>query len=377
MLVYVVKDCLVKALQLVLRAVSANSPYPILTGISIQALPEELIVTGSSSSMSIQYKIHQGDRGVTVRRSGAIVVPARYFYDIIRRCTDEWIGLEMLEGLKLTITSGKSHISLCGMDASEFPPIRGAEGSAFLTSFSIPAELLSESVRQVFPSVSTSESRPVLSGIYFEWGDKGLHLTATDGVRLASRTIPLEYEGSEGLSAIVPGKNAAEAARLLQDADSSVTIEISGNEICFLAQNLLIQSALIEGAYPVVQSIIPKRYLSEAITETAAFLHAVERAAVLAGEGILQLSTAGKALFLLSKTAEIGDVRDEVSLTDRSGENFALALNSRFLLDILRSMKSMFVILRYTGSWSPLIIQPSDAIESAIYLLSPIRTASH
>ncbi|MHA7966332.1 hypothetical protein ACX93W_19585 [Paenibacillus sp. CAU 1782] len=106
MLVSITKDYLVKALQLVLRAVSTNSPYPILTGIHIQALPDELVVTGNSSSMSIQYRIPQRDNAVTVRRSGAIVVPARYFYDIVRKCDDEWICLEIREGLMLTITSG-------------------------------------------------------------------------------------------------------------------------------------------------------------------------------------------------------------------------------------------------------------------------------
>lgn len=90
----------------------------------------------------------------------------------------------------------------------------------------------------------------------------------------------------------------------------------------------------------------------------------------------MQLSAVDDRLILLSKTVEIGDVSDEVGLKDRSGENFAVALNSRFLLDILRSMKSPFVTLRFTGNGSPIVIQPSDDLASTLFLLSPIRTAN-
>uniref|UniRef100_UPI0040476B63 hypothetical protein n=1 Tax=Paenibacillus sp. FSL H3-0469 TaxID=2954506 RepID=UPI0040476B63 len=59
MRVNVSKDILLKALQQVLRAVPANHVISILTGVHIQARMNELIVTASNSSMTIQYRIPQ------------------------------------------------------------------------------------------------------------------------------------------------------------------------------------------------------------------------------------------------------------------------------------------------------------------------------
>lgn len=61
---------------------------------------------------------------------------------------------------------------------------------------------------------------------------------------------------------------------------------------------------------------------------------------VLAGGNIIRLTAASGKLVLLSGTADIGEVRDEISLEAMEGDDFTIALNGRFLLDILRCLDS-------------------------------------
>ncbi|WHY21547.1 DNA polymerase III subunit beta [Paenibacillus sp. G2S3] len=85
MLFHVSKDSLSAALQVVLKAVSANSSIPLLSGIKIQAQASGLILTASNISMTIENKIPVEIEKLTVEKTGEIVVPARYFYEIIRK----------------------------------------------------------------------------------------------------------------------------------------------------------------------------------------------------------------------------------------------------------------------------------------------------
>lgn len=375
MLVNVTKDSLLDALQHVLKAVSANSPIPILTGINIQANANDLIFTASNSSMTIQYRIPQDRSSMTVQRTGGIVVPARYFYEIIRKFNTGLITLEIREHLILTISSGQSQIRLCGMDPAEFPSIQTVEGHPAL-KIGIDSTLLKSSIRQVATAASTSETRPILTGVCFEYNHESLNLIATDGIRLASRTILIENNTSTGANVIIPGKNLYEASKILDGEDITTELEVGANQIKFTANNIQIQSALIDGVYPSIKNIIPKTYLSEAIVETACLLNAVERATVLATGSIIRIVVTSSKFNLLSKTAEIGDVQDEVPLKEMNGEDFIISLNGKFFIDILRYIDSEYVRLRFTGKLSPIVIQPLNNLSSALFLITPVRTAN-
>jgi len=374
-LVHVTKDALIKALQHVLKAVSTNNPIPVLTGINFQASANELVITASNTSMTIQYRIPQDSSSKTVQRTGGIVVPARYFYEIIRKFDDGFIYLEITDHLILTIKSGNSQIRLCGMDSAEFPPTKTVECHPVL-KLRINNAILKSSIKQVATSASTSEARPVLTGVCFEYDDESLKLIATDGIRLASRTISVENKGVAGTAVIIPGKNLYEAAKILDDEDNITEIIVGANQIRFTANNVQVQSALIEGVYPSIKNIIPKSYLSEVIAKTTCLLNAIERATVLASESIVKIVVTSNKINLLSRTAEIGEVHDEVPLKEMNGEEFIISLNGKFFVDILRCIDSEYVRLRFTGKASPVVIQPLNDPSSTLFLITPVRTVN-
>ncbi|MBD0379916.1 DNA polymerase III subunit beta [Paenibacillus sedimenti] len=373
MLVNVTKDSLVNALQHVLKAISVNSPMPILAGINIQANANGLIFTASNTSMTIQYRIPQDNSSMTVQRTGGIVVPARYFNEIIRKLNAGLVTFEMNENLILTITSENSQIRLCGMDSADFPSIHFSDHHSS-NKIQINNALLKSAIKQVAIAASTSETRPVLTGVSFEFNGASLNLVATDGIRLASRTLHIGKSANTSTNVIIPGRNLFEVHKMLSDEDDITEIEVGTNQIRFITNELQVQSALIEGVYPSIQNVIPQSYLSEVTVETSSLLHAVERVAILAGESIIRLVATTHKLDLLSRTAEIGDVQDEVPLTEMIGEDFIISLNGKFFIDILRCMDNEYVRLRFTGKASPIVILPADARLSTLFLITPVRT---
>lgn len=364
--VNVSKDILLKALQQVLRAVPANHVISILTGVHIQARMNELIVTASNSSMTIQYRIPQENTTLTLQSNGEVVVPAKYFCEIIRKSDSGMITLEVDSSLMLTISSEHTRIRLCGIDAADYPAIHPAENNA-ATKFVVTNHTLKASILQVAGAASSSEHRPVLTGVSFQYRNHRLQLTATNGIRLASRTIDVEHEAEMERHIIIPGRNLIEAVKIMDGEARTTEVEVTNRHVRFTANHIMVQSALIEGEYPSLHHVIPHTFISEITIRIDPLLKAVERTTVLASESIVRLETTADRLRLLSQTAEIGDIEDEVSILEKNGEDFTISLNGKYVADILHGTSSEFIRLRFTGKMSPIVIHPLNDLSSTFF----------
>ncbi|WP_338554258.1 DNA polymerase III subunit beta [Paenibacillus sp. KS-LC4] len=373
MLVELAKDSLMNALQHVIKAVAASSPIPILAGIRIQAHATGITFIASNTSMTIQVKLPQDGTSVKVQRSGAVVMPARTLYDVIRKLNDDSLVLEMKEPFMLTVLSGHAHIRLCGMNPSEFPSAICGE-QHYANKLQVNNALFRSAIRQVAIAASNSELRPVLTGVSFIFSKNSLNLIATDGVLLASRTLHIERNTNDSFNVIIPAKHLNEVSKMLSHEDETTEITVSNNRVKFIANGLVIESALIEGTFPSVKKVIPPSFLCEIVVDKAYLLTAVECATVLAGGNVIRLEADANKLKLWSKTAEIGAIENEVPLIKISGAAFIVSLNGKFLSDILRNMDCAKIRIRYTGNNKPVVMFPDDSPNSALFLITPVIT---
>ena len=80
------------------------------------------------------------------------------------------------------IRSGKSEFDLIGLDAEEYPHLPQIEEE---NVFKIPTDLLKAMIRQTSFAVSTSETRPILTGVNWKVENNELYCIATDSHRLS------------------------------------------------------------------------------------------------------------------------------------------------------------------------------------------------
>jgi DNA polymerase III, beta subunit len=381
MLVHITRECLIYALQHVLKAVSANNPIPILMGFHIEATASELVLTGSQTNISIEARIPHDGTTLTVLERGSIVVPARYFYEIVRRLNDGIVVVDGTDSIIAAISNENTSIRLCGMDAQMYPKrYMSMPQQCTNYRFRIDGGMLRSAIKQVAAALSTSETRPVLTGVCLAYhGGSELQLTSTDGIRLAACTIPIENLGSciEPSNVIAPGRNLLDAAGMLGEQDVLVELEMSIRQIVVQTPRFRIQLSPIEGVFPTTDSIIPRAYRSQLIVETPRLLHALERATVLAEDRIVRLSANKERLGIVSRTAAVGDMKEFMPVATMQGEPFALSFNGKMLIDILRCLECTMMKLWYTGDRGPIVLQPVDGddLSSMLFLLTPIRTA--
>jgi len=378
MQVSVQREKLSSAVSHVSKAVSSRTTIPILTGIKIKADEEGLTLTASDSDVSIEVLIplEEADEwGVTIHQPGSVVLTARIFSEIVRKLPGNEIHMQVDDRLVTHIRSGQAEFTINGMNADEFPQLPQLEEEKV---FSVPSDLLKAMIRQTGFAVSTSEMRPILTGIMWTLEKGELKFVATDSHRLASRTAMVEcMEELSFHNVVVPGKSCNELVKILDDGQALVDIVVAANQILVKSNHILFYSRLLEGTYPDTTRIIPQSNKTEIVVNTKDFLQSIERASLLSREGktnVVRLATLPDGnVEITSNAPEIGRVTETVTPSSMVGEDLKISFNAKYMMDALRSIDSAEIRTSFSGPMSPFVMRPTDH-EWMLHLILPVRT---
>ncbi|MDF2902738.1 MAG: polymerase subunit beta [Bacillus sp. (in: firmicutes)] len=371
------RDRLVQSVQDVMKAVTSRTTIPILTGIKIVATNEGVTLTGSDSDISIESfipKEESNDEIVEVKQTGSIVLQAKFFSEIVKKLPTDSVEIHVENHLQTVIRSGKSEFNLNGIDAEEYPHLPQIDEE---NVFKIPTDLLKAMIRQTVFAVSTSETRPILTGVNWKVENNELSCIATDSHRLALRKAKIETDNNEAYNVVIPGKSLNELSKILDDTNDSIDIVITENQVLFKAKHLLFFSRLLEGNYPDTSRLIPAENKTNVTVITKDFLHAIDRASLLAREGknnVVKFATIGDSLLeITSNTPEIGNVVEEIQAQEIEGEELKISFSAKYMMDALKALEGTEIKISFTGAMRPFVIRPM-ADDSILQLILPVRT---
>lgn len=371
------RDRLVQSVQDVMKAVTSRTTIPILTGIKIVASDEGVALTGSDSDISIESfipKTEEDEVIVNIEQPGSIVLQAKFFSEIVKKLPTDQVEIHVENHLQTVITSGKSQFNLNGIDADEYPHLPQIEEE---NVFSMPTDLLKAMVRQTVFAVSTSETRPILTGVNWQIEGNALTCIATDSHRLALRKANIETASEASYNVVIPGKSLSELSKILDDHNDTIQIVITENQVLFKAKNLLFFSRLLEGNYPDTSRLIPNESKTDVVVTTKAFLQAIDRASLLAREGknnVVKLSTVDdQVIEISSNSPEIGKVIEELPSISKEGEDLKISFSAKFMMDALKTLEGTEIKISFTGAMRPFIITPLND-DSILQLILPVRT---
>ncbi|MBF7015864.1 DNA polymerase III subunit beta [Staphylococcus durrellii] len=369
------RDYFINQLNDALKAISPRTTLPILTGIKIETKENEVILTGSDSEISIEITIPKqidGEDIVTIAESGAVVLPGRFFVDIIKKLPGKEVKLSTNDQFQTLITSGHSEFNLSGLDPDQYPLLPEVSRE---DAIQLSVKVLKNIIAQTNFAVSTSETRPVLTGVNWLIQNNELICTATDSHRLAVRKVDLE-EDSENKNVIIPGKALSELNKIMSDSDDDIDIFFASNQVLFKVGNVNFISRLLEGHYPDTSRLFPENFEIKLGVNNGEFYHAIDRASLLAREGgnnVIKLSTGNELVELSSTSPEIGTVKEEVEASNVDGGNLKISFNSKYMMDALKAIDNDEVEVEFFGTMKPFILKPKDD-DSVTQLILPIRT---
>ncbi|AEI38658.1 DNA polymerase III subunit beta [Paenibacillus mucilaginosus] len=374
----VLKEYLNESIQHVSKAISSKTTIPILGGIKIDADSTGMTLTASDTDISIQSFIPKEKNEISVidlKQTGSVVLPSKFFVEIIRKLPAQQVEIEVKEGFHTTIRSGSSEIQLVGLDPEEYPIMPGIEENKRIQ---IPSDLLKTMIKQTAFAVSTNEATPILTGILWTIADGKLKFTACDRHRLASRETSIDTE--EGLvlnNVSISGKTLNELSKILPDQNTLIDVVFAENQVLFKMSSILFYSRILDGTYPDTSKLIPQSYQTELVINTDDLADAIDRAYLLSREektNIVKLiMREDQTIEISSSSSELGKVTEELTASRLNGELLRISFNSKYMLDALKVMDSEQIHIGFTGAMQPIIIRP-DENSSLLQLILPYRT---
>jgi DNA polymerase-3 subunit beta len=366
------------AIQQVSKAVPTRTTIPILNGIKIEVGSRGVTLTASDTDISIQsfIPLEAGERAIaTVERTGSVVLPAKFFVEIVKKLPQEEVHIEVGDRFQTQIVSGATDIQLVGLDPEEYPILPAIQEDKV---FSIPGDLLKNLIRQTVFAVSANESSPILTGVLWNLQNGEFKMTATDRHRLSTCKAVMDTDVSFS-GVVLSGKTLNELSKIIPDQNVLVDIVVSESQVLFKLGNVLFYARMLDGTYPDTSKIIPHSFKTELILDTRMLSDAIDRAYLLSREektNIVRLTTLEDGgVEISSSSSEFGRVQEQLSVVSGSGEPLRIAFNSKYMLDALKVIDSEQLFVGFTGAMSPIIIKPRDD-ENSLHLILPYRTTN-
>ena len=368
------RELLLEALNKVSKAISTKNLIPVLAGIKFELKKKKLTLTASDNDITIQTVIESiKDEDFKIENEGSIIISGKYILDIVRKLTDNYINIEVVDDLKILIYTDKAEFNLNGISESEYPNI-GLEESK--KKIDIKADVLKSIVYQTAFASSNEESKPVLTGINFNIVGDVLECNSTDSYRLARKVIKLDKESEENYNIVIPSHNIVEFTRIIGSDEKNVELHIFGNKILFKTGNLKFESRLINGTYPNTSNLLPDESLLVISTNLNEFYSVIDRVSILTSDkekNIVTLETQGNTLILKSSSAEIGRVEEKMEINKNNSEDIKISFSAKYMMEALKSFSTDTVDLHFVGEIKPILIKSSED-ETLTQLVLPIRT---
>jgi len=370
----VLQENLAQGLNIVSRAVSARSTYPILANVLISAEDGRLRLSATDRELGITTWI-----GAKIEETGATTIPARTFNDLISTFPSDTIDMELsVRTQTLQLQAGRSHAEIKGLDAQEFPPMPEPDGDG---GIELPVDDLKEMIRQVVFAASHDDARPVLTGVLITVEGSTMTMAAADGFRLSVRTIELDSPVEQDIRAIVPSRALNELARIAGDDQKKVRMVLPAGrgQVVFSMKDVELRCQLVEGNFPEYQQIIPSGHKTRTVISTEAFLKAAKQAEIFARESshIARVNIQqgeGKqpgTVEISAQSEETGSNEAKVDATVE-GDSVLIAFNVRYLREVLDVIKDSNVALETSAAAAPGVVRPMGD-DNFLHVIMPMH----
>ncbi len=407
------RDTLVRALKDVTSALATRVVQPILSNVLIESIDETTVkFQATDLDLSIETKTQ-----AVVYTQGSITLPGKKLLEVVSKLPNELVSFQINpEDCETRITCKRAKFTITGLAAGDYPRITEVRPD---TSVVMPSQILKKSIAQTSFAAASYDASSILGGVYILLDGSIFECTATDGSRLAHRheelhaLLPVRKRVEEdketesqsatatldkpfSLRSIIPAKACAEIIKLLDAQDSvkgsssskedesgkedksggssrEVRIGMVEGQITFETDTHFLSTRLISGEYPRYHELFPNDYKFLATFDRDELVKAIDRVAVMSDDRthLVKLHFEGDTLQISANTPDVGRASEELPV-EFEGEPMDVAVNVKYILDVLQRLTVTSIRLEMTGSLKPLILK-GVGDDQYKYLLMPVQ----
>lgn len=323
----------------------------IFSNIVIEAFGNRLYISASDSVISFK-----GNEEADVKEEGKVLVNSKMFSDIVKVLPDDDIEVTLSNNELLNIKPVNKETSLKfelkTILSEEYNlNIDFEEKELFQINFNI-FKKMSEKVSFLAGDVDKFYS---LNGVLIEKKDDKLSFVSTDKKRLA---YCYQFESEPEIKAIIPSKFFNILNRI-NIASENVMFGIFPKKVILLAENIVIQTFLLEPNFPEYKKII----LSNCYYNIKLNLEELKKKLKMLSPLISSLDDtvvfdfSNDSLHLIYKSNEAGNVENFMSCEFRQ-EPITIYVSYKNLNDILKAVDSEYILLEFNQNPKTIMLKP-------------------
>ena len=363
------KDLLLKAVNITEKNIGRNLSLPVLNNILIKTEDKSLEVISTDLEMGIRVSIP-----AKIDKEGSIALQPRILSGLLNNLTEENLNIK-IEKNTLFIEQGDYKTSIKGEDDKEFPLLPNVPKK---DTFEVSAPILTGAFEQLINSTATSDLKPELTGILFNFSKTDLRLAATDSFRLAEKTISHKNNIKGNKKFILPSKTASEIMRSFSEIEGDLVIYIDENQVSVTNKenqktNIQLVSKLIEGEYPEYTQIIPQEFQTKTTVSKKEFTQQVKAAGLFASRiNDIKLEINNNKITISSENNDIGKFQASVEASIE-GDKKTTTFNYQYLLDGLNNIEGDEVVFKINKEDGPTLLESINQ-KNYFYVLMPLRS---
>ena len=359
------KSLLVNAISVASRTVAQKSAISALEGIHVKA-GMHLYLSGYNLETGITVTVP-----ADIQSTGECVMPARLFFDIIRKLPDEEVMVSVDENFKVSIRCGISSFSITAMSAEDYPELPDVE---FENAIKLPQRSLREMISGTIFSVSENQARPIHTGCLIEVENTSITMVAVDGYRLALRRFYPEAPTERDVKFVVPAAALKEVEKILADTDEPASFTLGRKHILFEMGDVTLVCRVLEGEFLDWRRVVPTNNPIRLAADRSRLTATIDRVGLIISEKIKSPVRCkfGQDCGEFRTVTTIGEAYDVCTLAG-DGKDLEIGFNCRYLLDALKAVPDDHVILELSNGLSPIVLTPAEGGAKFAYMVLPVR----
>ena len=361
------KSLLVNALSVASRTVAQKSAISALEGIYVRA-GMHLYISGYNLETGITVTVP-----ADISETGACVMPARLFFDIIRKLPDDEVSVAVdQETFKVSIRGGISSFTITAMTAEDYPELPDVE---YENAIKLPQRELRDLISGTIFSTSEDKSRrPIFTGCLIEVTNESIAMVAVDGYRQAMRCYFPEEPTERTVKFVTPAAALKEVEKILGDTDEPASFTLGRKHILFEMGGVTLVCRILEGDFGDWRQFVPVNNPILLTANRSKLMATIDRCGLLISEKIKSPVRCkfGENTADFRTSTTIGEAHDVCDMAG-DGQDLEIGFNCRYLLDALKAVPTDEVVLELSNGLSPIVLTPCDKSGKFAYMVLPVR----
>lgn len=369
----------IQKIQKILKKLNTLTPTvshrPELTGIVIDVYDTRVVFEIRNDYLDSKIEISDLNE-VLISEKGRMLVKARILNEIIQMMNGDFVEFIKVEDNLLVIKSQDSQYEVNLMNVERFEKANFAVFSEDNEEIIIKAKKFKKIINKVIFAGDEYASRRILQGINFLFNENSITSIATDGVRIALKREEIKF--NKNLQKIIPIKTLKEIYKIIDDNDE-ISINFTKNKLVIFAEDIVLQTKIIEGTFPDVVSIFPKEFKNRLEINKQELVDLINRTTLLsmtkAIDNIyIKIIIVDSLLKFEAREIEIGYANISTKNYSWDGEAiYQIAFNPRYLLEALKVIEVEKVEIFFNENQQPFVVKGKND-NSFKTLILPFKT---